>query len=194
VQGWVAIVKDKSESVPAVMQAIYAAVTSLIDSFCEQYLNNEYVALCRKLAATLARKRPSPLLRGQPEIWACAIVYAIGSVNFLFDRTQKPSMPAEGLCEIFGVSKSSGANKARMIRDMFGMMPFDPHWCLPSRIDQNPLVWMLQVNGYMVDIRSMSREVQEIAYQKSLIPYIPADRQILPENKSQQFDSPERKG
>ena len=185
--------KNKSENVPAALQTTYAAVTGLIDSFCRQHLNDEYAALCRKLAAALVRKRPSPLLRGQLEIWACAIVYAIGSVNFLFDRTQKPSMPAEGLCEIFGVSKSSGANKAGMIRDMFGMMPFDPHWCLPSRIGQNPRVWMLQVNGFIVDIRSMPREMQEIAYQKGLIPYIPADRQTLPENNTQQSDSPERK-
>jgi hypothetical protein len=28
--------------------------------------------LCRKLVAALARKRPSPLTRGKPEVWACA--------------------------------------------------------------------------------------------------------------------------
>jgi hypothetical protein len=39
-------------------------------------------------------------------------------------------------------------------------------------------VWILQVNGLMVDIRHMPREAQEIAYQKGLIPYIPADRSI----------------
>jgi hypothetical protein len=47
---------------------------------------------------------------------------------------------------------------------------------LPSRVDRNPMIWILKVNGYMVDIRSMPREVQVIAFEKGLIPYIPADR------------------
>ena len=44
-------------------------------------------------------------------------------------------------------------------------------------MDDNPLVWMLNVNGLMMDIRHAPREAQEIAFQKGLIPYIPADRQ-----------------
>ena len=39
------------------------------------------------------------------------------------------------------------------------------------------MVWMLQVNGFMVDIRHPLSEMQEIAFNKGLIPYIPADRQ-----------------
>jgi hypothetical protein len=39
------------------------------------------------------------------------------------------------------------------------------------------MVWMLNVNGIMMDVRYAPREVQEIAFQKGLIPYIPADRQ-----------------
>jgi hypothetical protein len=40
-------------------------------------------------------------------------------------------------------------------------------------VDQNPLVWMAEVNGLLVDIRAMPREVQVIAYEKGLMPYIP---------------------
>jgi hypothetical protein len=36
---------------------------------------------------------------------------------------------------------------------------------------------MLQVNGLMVDVRHAPREFQEIAFNKGLIPVIPADRQ-----------------
>lgn len=38
------------------------------------------------------------------------------------------------------------------------------------------MVWMISVNGLIVDVRRMPREVQEIAYAKGLIPYIPDDR------------------
>ena len=40
------------------------------------------------------------------------------------------------------------------------------------------MAWILQVDGFMVDIRFMPRKLQEAAYQKGLIPYIPVDRQI----------------
>ncbi len=70
-----------------------------------------------------------------------------------------------------------GAAKLAAIRKMLKMHPLDPAWTLPSRMQDNPLVWMLNVNGLMMDVRHAPREVQEIAFQKGLIPYIPADRQ-----------------
>ena len=169
--------EKNSENVPVAMQTIYEGIVFLTDSFCRQRLNDEYATLCHKLAAALARKRPSPLMRGKLEIWACGIVYAIGAVNFLFDKSQKPHMGSDELCKAFGVGQSSGASKSKQIRDLLGMYQLDPKWCLPSRMDDNPMVWMLEVNGLLVDTRHMPREVQEIAYRKGLIPYIPADRQ-----------------
>jgi hypothetical protein len=35
---------------------------------------------------------------------------------------------------------------------------------------------MAQVNGILVDLRDMPREVQEIAFEKGMIPYIPGDQ------------------
>lgn len=170
------MLKQKSESVPASMRPYYEAIISLTNSFCEKHLNEEYAVLCRQLAAALARKRPSPLAKGKPEVWACGIVYALGSVNFLFDKTQTPHMSAEKLCELFGVNKSTAANKAKQIRNMFGMIQMDPNWCLPSRIPDNLLAWLISVDGYPVDARYAPRPIQEIAYRKGLIPYIPGDK------------------
>lgn len=168
--------KGDSERVPKAMQPVYDAVVQLTDAFCKAHLNDEYADLCRRLAAVLARKRPSPLVRGRLEVWACGIVYALGSVNFLFDRAQPPYMRGEDLCAGFGVSQSSGASKAKFIRDMFGMRQMDPRWCPPSQLEHNPLAWLIQVNGLIVDARRVPREIQEEAYRRRLIPYIPADR------------------
>ena len=170
------MVKQHSECVPKAMQSTYTAVTELTDTFCRQHLNDEYAALCRTAAAALARKRPSPLLRGRLEIWACAIVYALGTINFLFDRSQKPYMSAEDICAVFGVSKSSGANRAKLVRNTLDMSQFDATWFLPSRLAESPIAWLIEVNGLIVDARYISRKLQEIAYRKRLIPYIPADR------------------
>ena len=62
-----------------------------------------------------------------------------GSVNFLFDKSQKPHFRAGELCDLFGVSQRSGSLKASEIRKMFRMGPMDVEWCLPSKLDENPL-------------------------------------------------------
>ena len=63
-----------------------------------------------------------------------------------------------------------------IIFDTLKTHQLDPKWSLQRLVEQNPLVWMVEVNGIMVDLRQMPREVQEIAFQKGMIPYVPADR------------------
>ncbi|MCC6508122.1 MAG: hypothetical protein IT423_03390 [Pirellulaceae bacterium] len=148
----------------------------LINEFCRKHLNEEYAVLCRKMAEKLGNKRPSPLLQGSPNAWASGIVRAVGGVNFLTDKTQKPYMRSTDIDKHFGIGASTGAAKLAAIRKMLNVHPLDPHWTLPSRLDDNPMVWMLEVDGLIIDIRSASRELQELAFNQGLIPYIPADR------------------
>lgn len=155
---------------------VVTAVVGLIDQFCREHLNEEYAVLCRRLAEKLGRKRPSPLLQGTPSTWASGIVRSIGFVNFLDDRTQEPHLKMTDVDAGFGVSPASGASKAKAIREMFKLRRFDPAWTLPSRVDDNPLIWMLSVNGFLMDIRHAPREAQVAAFEKGLIPYVPADQ------------------
>lgn len=164
---------NRSESVPAKMRERYDAIVALTDAVCAEHLTEEFAQLARQATAALARKRPSPLASGRANTWACGIVYALGFVNFMFDKSQPYYMSAEDLCAAFGVAKSTGYNKSKLVRDTFDMVQFDPNWCLPSLMDENPLAWTITVNGFIVDARFMPREIQEIAYQKGLIPYIP---------------------
>jgi hypothetical protein len=167
------VMPNKRESIPNEIRATYDTIAALIDKVCLEHLNDEYAAMSRQLAAALARKRPSPLARGKPEAWACGIVYTIGAVNFLYDKSQKPHLRADELCKLFGVSASSASAKSTLIRKMFDMVQMDPRWALPSKMDNNPWVWMLSVNGLIMDIRDAPRGAQEEAFRKGLIPYIP---------------------
>ena len=153
----------------------FAAITALTDAFCETHLNDEYRLLIHRAVGSLARKRPSPLLKGKGNVWAAAAVHAVGRVNFLDDPSQHPHCKPKALFEFFGVAQSSGQNKSKEIRDLLEMGPMSPEWTLPSRLADNPLVWMLQVNGLMIDIREAPAELQRLAYQKGLIPFIPAE-------------------
>jgi hypothetical protein len=127
------------------------------------------------MTAALARKRPSPLLGGKANSWACGIAYTVGSVNFLFDKSQTPHMRADELCAWFGLSKSTGGNKSNQIKNTLKINIFDPQWTLPSLVESNPMAWLVSVNGLIVDARSLPRSMQEEAYRKGLIPYLPPD-------------------
>ncbi len=173
-QGTMAVIGSRSASGEA--KEIAEELVKLTDAFCKQFLNEEYAQLCRKLTETLARKRPSPLLSGRLETWASGVVRTIGWVNFLHDPSQTPHMTLSSIDEAFGIAESTGAAKLKTIRTMLRIHQFDHKWSLPSKMDENPRVWMLEVNGFLMDIRHAPRELQEVAFAKGLIPYIPADR------------------
>ncbi len=168
---------SRPKTVPKSMQPTYDAIVGLTDAFCDRHLNAEYRDLARDMAAALCRKRPSPLASGQPRTWACAIIYELGRVNFLSDPSTQPAMTLAQVCAGFGVGQSTASAKARAISNILGVNRLNPSWLLPSLVEANPLVWLAEVNGLLVDLREMPREVQEIAFEKGMIPYIPADRE-----------------
>jgi hypothetical protein len=169
----------KESSIPASSQPAYDAIIRLTDTFCQARLSHEYQLLCRKLAGVLARMRPSPLARGKPEVWACAIVRVIGRVNFLDDSSQTPHMKLTAIDDTFSVSHATGQGKSKAIRDLLKIRQFDFHWMLRKRIEENPTAWMIQVNGFALDARHLRREIQEEAFRKGLIPYIPGEQERL---------------
>lgn len=163
--------KDAEEVRP-----VLELIVAMTDQFCREKLNEEYAVLCRRLAEKLARKRPSPVLGGKPETWACGIIRTIGWVNFLDGRSSKPHMKLTAIDKAFGVAESTGQGKSKSIRTMLKIRQYDHHWTLPSRMDDSLMIWMKEVDGIFMDIRRCSREIQEIAFEKGLIPYIPADQ------------------
>ena len=167
--------RSMSEQVPKEMQARFDEITQLTDAYSQAHLNEEYASVCRQLTATLCRKRPSPLSQGKINTWACAIIHALGTVNFLFDSSQKPYVASGQLAKDFGISSNTMQGKSKQIRDLLGMYQMEPKWTLPSMVDQNPLIWMVQVNGFIMDVRHAPRAIQEEAFFKGLIPYIPDD-------------------
>jgi len=165
---------ELAEAVPEPYAERFAALVELTDGFCDAHLNEEYRRLCRLMAAAVCREG-LPVLRGKPASWAAGTVYALGQVNFLTDPSQTPHMTSPEIAAGFGVSPSTMMSKAKVIREEFELIPFEPRWCLPSLVAHNPLVWLIDVDGFLIDARWAARDVQVIAYEKGLIPFIPAD-------------------
>jgi hypothetical protein len=74
------------------------------------------------------------------------------------------------------VSAQTAYAHAKKLRDLLKIGLFDLKWTLPSQLDDSPMAWMFEVDGFIVGIRSQPLEIQEKAFAKGLIPYVPALR------------------
>lgn len=73
--------------IPQAVRPYADRIVAATDAACLEHLDEEYADLCRRLVGKLARKRPSPLARGDLGIWAAGVVCAIAQLNFLFDQS-----------------------------------------------------------------------------------------------------------
>jgi hypothetical protein len=159
--------------VPRGLRPVVEEIVGITDAVCLAVLDEEYADLARRAVAKLARKRPSPLAGGRKATWAAGIVYALGQVNFVFDPSSEPCVTADQLSEAFGVAKSTMGSKAKQVRDLLRISPFSLEFQRADVIEWNPLVWIIEVNGFPVDARHVGLDIQAEAYQRGLIPYIP---------------------
>lgn len=65
------------------------------------------------------------------------------------------------------------SNKSKQIRGLLRMSQWDTNWMLSTRIEESPMVWMISLNGFIVDARHLPLHIQEEAFEKGLIPYLP---------------------
>jgi hypothetical protein len=98
---------------PEDVQPVFDVISQMVDDFCRERLNEEYAVLCRQLVEKPTRKRPSPLVSGKPNTWACGIIRTIGWVNFLDDRSQTPHMKLPVIDKAFGVN---------IVRELMGVV------------------------------------------------------------------------
>lgn len=159
--------------VPKEAQPYAEKVIAVTDALCLDRLDEEYADLCRRMVGKLARKRPTPLSRGDLGIWASGVVYAVGQVNFLFDSHQPVHSTPDELSRLLGVKKTTMANKAKLIREMLKVRRFDAEFSRRELAERNPLTWMLEVDGLIVDARHLPPELQIHAFELGLIPFVP---------------------
>lgn len=159
--------------IPAAMRPLAASVIAITDAVCLEHLDSHYADLCRRVVAKLARKRPSPLIRGDLTIWAAGVIYCLGQMNFIFDPTQPMHATADDLSSWLGLKKTTMANKARLVREGAGMRDLDAGYLHPDTVEALGLAWLVEVNGMAVDARHLPVELQVEAFNRGLIPGVP---------------------
>jgi len=162
--------------IPAALRGRAQEILTITDETCQAHLDDEYAQFCRELVGRLARKRPSPLARGGTRIWAAGAIYAVGRINFLFDRTQEPHVTADQLAQLLGVAKTTMANKATLIAKVLAIGMLEPDLTRAAVSEQLPFAWLVQVDGFIVDSRTLPLDLQDEARRRGRIPDVPARR------------------
>ena len=126
-------------------EILQTRIDELIDmtaKFCTEHIDAEYAELCKLMIEKLGRKRSAkPLATGRLNIWAAAVVYAIGSNNFLFDKSFEPYIPSSEIHDYFGTKPSTISAKSAQIRQYLNMAPrFDPQFSTRHSLENNPFL------------------------------------------------------
>jgi hypothetical protein len=143
----------KKKTDKADIQPVKDELLRLTQSFCKQYLDDEYRVLTQKMIDKLSRKRQVPYLSGRLEIWAGAVIHAIGTINFLFDRSFKPYVTATQIAEHFRTSTSTLGQRGKLIRDMFKLGYWDSEFSTKRMLDKNPYANLALANGFLITIQ-----------------------------------------
>lgn len=171
---------DLLEAIDPPYRDRFREIIELTDAFCREHLKPlevDFVLCCRLLTAACCQEG-TPIVEGRTKAktWAAAIVYTIGWINFLSDPSFEPTMTSAEMADAFELSVGTIQRRSMEIREGLEIVDFDPRWTLPSRMADNPLIWLVEdENGLIVDIRTLPRERQVEAYEAGIIPYIPDD-------------------
>ena len=131
-------------------------IISLTSKFCENYLNDEYAQLCKKLIEKLSRKHFVIFIYGKEESWAASIVHAIGTINFVFDKSLNPHITFDLISDHFDVSKSSINTKSKKIRDLTGLHYWCDEFSTKFLKERNPFNDLVMVNGFIVNKKNLT--------------------------------------
>jgi len=151
-------------------------IINLIRAFCSQYLDDEYFELSVRLLDKLGRKRAVPFMSGRIEIWAAAIIHALGTINFLFDKSFKPYVTIDEINEFFGTNKSSTGSKSKLIRDLLNLGYFNDEFSTKRIRENNPFDKLMMVDGFIVskniesNVPLLKTEIKETSAKKEVKP------------------------
>jgi hypothetical protein len=130
-------------------------ILNLIKEFCIQKLDDDYFELSERLLNKLGRKRDVPFMSGKIEIWAAALIHALGTINFLFDKSFEPYVTVDEINIFFGTNKSSTGTKSKFIRDLLNLGYFDNEFSTEHINQNNPFDKLTMVNGFFISKDSL---------------------------------------
>ena len=140
-------------------------IIDLVREFCAKKLDEENLELAGRLIQKLGRKKNNLFLTGQPQVWAAAIIHALGTINFLFDKSFEPYISVDEINQFFGTSKSTTGNKSKQIRELFNLDRFDQAFSTKKMEQENSFNNLVMVDGLTVPLDTLPEQYQEMVRQ-----------------------------
>lgn len=142
------------------IQERHEKILEMVREFCAKKLDQEYFGLTEKLIQKLSRKRNPPMVSGDIKIWSAAVVHAIGSINFLFDKSFDPFVTSAELNDFFGTKSSTVSAKSKLIRDLLKLGIFDSEFSTSKLASKSPMATMVMVDGFIVPLSNLPEQYQ----------------------------------
>ena len=143
-----------------IIQERQQKILELIRGFCAKKLNEEYLDLSERLVQKLGRKRSQPLATGQIEIWAASIIHALGTINFLFDRSAEPYVSIDEINNYFGTNKTTSGSKSKQIRELLKLDRWDKEFSTKRMSNSIPFANLVMVNEFIVPVDALPEQHQ----------------------------------
>ena len=143
-----------------IIQERQQKIIELVRDFCAKKLNEEYFELSERLVQKLGRKRSQPLATGQLQIWAAAVIHALGTINFLFDKSAEPYVSIDEINNYFGTNKTTTGSKSKQIRDLLKLDRWDKEFSTQRMSNSNPFANLVIVDGLVVPLGSLPEQYQ----------------------------------
>jgi hypothetical protein len=137
-------------------------ILARISDFCAQKLDSEYFELAERLVAKLGRKRNVPFATGQTQLWAAAIMHALGTINFLFDKASSPYISVDEMNNFFETNKSTVGNKSKLVRELLKLDRWDNEFSTKRMNESNPFNNLVMVDGLIVPLNTLPEKYQEM--------------------------------
>jgi ribosomal protein L12E/L44/L45/RPP1/RPP2 len=128
--------------------------------FCDIHLDEDYKRLSEKLIRKMSRKRDVPFVYGRIEIWAAAVIYALGTTNLLFDKHFEPYIPPDTICTHFDTKSSTTYQKSKKIRDTFNIKHGDSEFST-QYIIENVIPHLRVQKELVISLRRLAKVLQE---------------------------------
>jgi len=178
---------QRSRKISESEKAVFESIVELTRSFCLQFPDGDFAEICEEMIRGTFDASDC-MMRGRPESWAAGTLYTVAWINFLHRKDTKSGLDAETIAQTYDVSTSTIHSKSKALRQALDLIQLDPAYTLPEMLNENPFIWLMNINGTMVDIREASPEILEAAFVEGLIPYIPSkNKDVFPGIDSTHF-------
>jgi len=136
-------------------------ILTLVTNYCQKYLDKEYTDICSKVFHDLLEENPAVFNRGQEGIWVAAIVWAVGSVNFLGDKSFEPYASLADVCIYFNANKSSVGQKSAKIRKQLNIDRFNPDYQTTTQVSDFLNSLVMTPEGFIVPVDMFEDDSEE---------------------------------